>query len=183
MNHKDWYSAQSLKQLLEDYDYDRKQYQPLLSVQSLTQGLEMLNPNFSVELLQLSENFLPNYDNSLAEQLLHGQRCFSRRVILKLDNIPVIWAESLCDIDSFFWRNYLNCGTQSLGRKLFSGNMIDRTEFSYKMFDLESLPFELPESSYGFKSLIARQSTFIYQGENLCLTEWYLPNLRRFFSD
>lgn len=172
-----WYDELHLTELLEKHEYNISQYQPLLEVQSLTQGLEKVNPNFSVELLNLAEIPAPNYSNILPEST---QNYFSRRVILKLDNQPVIWAESLCDIESDFWREYLNCGTQSLGRKLFSGDEIERTPFFYKAFALEELPFNLSNDYLNIKFLIARQSVFIYKNEKLCLTEWYLPNLRRF---
>jgi len=175
-----WHSELHLTELLEKHEYNISQYQPLLAIQSLTQGLEKLNPNFSVELLNLAEVSAPNYSNILPESMQHY---FSRRVILKLDDQPVIWAESLCDIQSDFWREYLNCGTQSLGRKLFSGDEIERTPFFYKAFSLEALPFDLSDDYLNIKFLIARQSVFTYKNEKLCLTEWYLPNLRRFLTN
>lgn len=175
-----WYDKLHLTELLEKYEYNISQYQPLLEVQSLTQGLEKLNPNFSVELLSLGEISAPSYSNILPESRQHH---FSRRVILKLDNQPVIWAESLCDIESGFWREYLNCGTQSLGRKLFSGVDIQRTPFFYKIFTLEALPFALLDDDIEAQLMIARQSVFTYKDEKLCLTEWYLPNLQRFLTN
>lgn len=172
-----WYDAIHLTELLEKYGYNIFQYQSLLEIQSLTQGLEALNPNFSVELLNLAEIFAPNYPNILSES---EQHYFSRQVILKLDDQSVIWAESLCDIQSDFWREYLNCGTQSLGRKLFSGDDMERTPFFYKMFAKTALPFDLSNHNCEVEFLIARQSVFTYQKENLCLTEWYLPSLKQF---
>ena len=177
-----WYDAIHLTELLEKYEDTISQYQPLLEIQSLTQGLEKLNPNFSVELLNLAEISAPNYANILPESK-QTQHYFSRRVILKLDEQPVIWAESLCDIESDFWREYLNCGTQSLGRKLFSGKEIIRTPFFYKIFAVEELPFDLSDNYFNIKFLIARQSVFTYKNEKLCLTEWYLPNLRQFLAN
>ncbi len=166
----DWSEQNFLVELLEAHQYDVSQYQSLLEVQSLTQGLEKLNSNFSVELLSLSESIEhPNY--------------FSRRVILKLDDQPVIWAESLCDVQSEFWREYLNCGTQSLGRKLFSGDTIERTPFFYKIFIDKELPFDLPNDYLSGQIIIARQSVFTYKNEKLCLTEWYLPNLQGFLAN
>lgn len=175
-----WYDELHLTELLEKHEYNISHYQPLLEVQSLTQGLEKLNPNFSVELLSLDEISAPSYPNILTES--KGDY-FSRRVILKLDNQPVIWAESLCDIQSGFWREYLNCGTQSLGRKLFSGDEIQRTPFFYKIFTLEALPFDLLDDDIEAQLMIARQSVFTYKDEKLCLTEWYLPNLQRFLTN
>lgn len=175
-----WYDAIHLTELLEKHEYKISHYQPLLEVQSLTQGLEKLNPNFSVELLNLAEISEQNYSNILSES---KPNYFSRRVILKLDDQPVIWAESLCDIQSDFWREYLNCGTQSLGRKLFSGDEIERTPFFYKAFAVEELPFDLSSDYLNIQFLIARQSVFTYKNEKLCLTEWYLPNLRQFLAN
>lgn len=177
-----WHEQTDLAELLEKCEYTIAQYQPLLEIQSLTQGLEKLNPHFSVRLLSLAESSAPNYPNILPK-FKQAQNYFSRRVILKLDEQPVIWAESLCDVESDFWREYLNCGTQSLGRKLFSGNEITRTPFFYKVFTQEALPFDLFDEDLDIKFLIARQSVFTYKNENLCLTEWYLPNLRRFLTN
>lgn len=177
-----WYEQNYLAELLKKHEYDTALYQPLLTVQSLTQGLEKLNPNFSVELLNLSEVAAPNYFNVWPD--FGGLRhYFSRRVILKLDDNPVIWAESLCDIDSDFWREYLNCGTQSLGRKLFNSDEISRTPFFYKVFTLDELPLGVLNGDFGLKTMIARQSIFTYKNEKLCLTEWYLPNLQRFLEN
>ena len=179
MFRRKWHDQTQLIGLLNQYDFEVDDYQSLLEIQSLTQGLEKLNPNFSVELLNLAEILAPNYPNILPE-LKQRPNYFSRQVILKLDEQPVIWAESLCDVDSQFWCEYLNCGTQSLGRKLFDGhNEITRTNFVYRAFEMYELPFILPEKIC-VQHVIARQSIFTYHHEDLCLTEWYLPNLSQF---
>ena len=156
-----WHSETQLHNLLEQDNARYQSLNNLLTIQSLTKGLEMLGNKFSVELLFLGETEMPAHD-------------FSRQVYLKLDDVPVIWAESLCDLQSGFWRDYLNCGQQSLGRKLFSGEaIIERTPFTYQMF---------PQTHQKLMPLIARRSVFNYNDEKLYLTEFYLPELLTFVN-
>lgn len=168
MHHqRDWYSIDELSSLLSQATLPLTLYEPLLTVQSLTVGLEAIDNHFSVKLLGLSET---------------GTQ-FSRKVVLSLSELPVIWAESLCDRKSEFWRDYLNCGTQSLGRKLFNGqDKISRSSFSYRLFK----SFELPEDAQIYcgesDDIIARRSEFVRQGEILTLTEWYLPSLQQLIN-
>lgn len=169
---QNWYEATQLDELLKQHS-EYENYRLLLEIQSLTQGLEQINPNFSVDLLFLGE--LPE---TLGNPLL-----FSRQVQLKLEDLPVIWAESICDAESDFWCEYLNCGTQSLGRKLFTGKAeIERSEFTYKVFSKEQLPFSMvmQYDLEGINHIISRRSFFMHHQERLCLTEWYLPNIRKF---
>lgn len=180
MQKTDWCQQDQLDSLLQQHNCDDEDYRALLVIQSLTQGLERLNPNFGVTLLGLSEiSLTEEYAQLLPQFMQKHTPYFSRRVILTLDEQPMIWAESLCNVGDQFWREYLHCGTQSLGRKLFNGEkMIERTEFMYRWCSLEMLPFDLSDYDPKAIGVIARQSIFTYANEKLCLTEWYLPPLK-----
>lgn len=166
-----WHPQSALKSLLTDADFDLELYLPLLTIQSLTRGLEGLNPEFSVDLLHLGS-------------LQVGEiQYFSRRVKLKLKEQAVIAAESLCDENSQFWCEYLNCGTQSLGRRLFNGeNVIERTPFEYALIAAKELPDFAQEELYEDEVIIARRSLFFREEEQLSLIEYYLPSLNHFKS-
>lgn len=162
-----WPQHEELSNLLVSSDEIRS-YEELLKMQSLTKGLEMLNANLSVKLLYLGE---------LVEQKNNSVNLFSRKVELCLDGIPVVWAESLCGAQSDFWRDYLNCGTQPLGKKLFNGDQdIQRSLFSYRLFTVDQLPFALNNNEN--EVIIARHSEFIHERESLYLTEYFLPDLK-----
>lgn len=163
-----WFHEDQLHTELTQAGLSIELYEPLLTIQSLTVGLEALKDDFSVNLLFLGEK---------------GD-AFSRQVVLQLSGIAVIWAESLCDQTAHFWCDYLNCGTQSLGRKLFSGeNVIDRSAFSYQIFEPHELPSALRDHCQTpLTTVVARRSTFYFNQESLTLTEYYLPTLQQFAS-
>lgn len=170
-----WYDQSALDALLKNAQLEVQLYQRLLTIQSLTVGLESLNPNFSVDLLYLDE------------VVRGGDTLFSRQVTLNLMDKPVIAAESLCSTESTFWRNYLNCGTASLGRRLFNGeNKIERSAFCYAVIDYDALPpftrQYCDDGSHSHQSMavIARRSIFTFCNETLSLIEYYLPALNIF---
>ena len=170
MNCNVWYPQSELEKLLKICDDEIRNYKQLLTIQSLTQGLESLNASFSVKLLYLGEQ----KNNSF-----HADVIFTRQVHLCLNNAPVVWAESICDVKSMFWRDYLNCGTQALGRKLFDhGNKIYRSPFKYRLFTPDQLPLALVGQNC--QTIIARSSDFMFENEQLCLTEYFLPSLSAF---
>lgn len=147
--------------------------QSLLTVESLTQALEALDPNFSVSLLSLMPS--KNYYSDLPVKA----EMFCRRVILKLSGQAMIYAESVCDMDAMACREYLNCGSTSLGRRLFGGtDSLERSAFSYALFSEKDLPDELRKISSFLEDIIcARRSSFIIEGRSLHVTEWYLSPL------
>jgi len=164
-----WHPQSALRSLLIEAGFDLELYLPLLTIQSLTQGLEGLNPAFSVELLYLGSLKVAD------------KNAFSRRVKLKLEEKAVIAAESLCDLDSQFWQAYLNCGTQSLGRRLFNGeNLIERTPFEYALILVKDLPDFAQEGLKEDEIIVARRSLFYRESEELSLIEYYLPALNQF---
>ncbi len=145
----------------------------LLTVDSLTQGLEALDPHFSVELLALSET--DDYYCDLPQKRV--QLC--RKVQLQLSHSPVIYAESHCSMDAKTWTEYLHCGTSSLGRRLFSPEAkFERSPFRYALFTAKDLSF-LPFSNTLDDNVLicARRSFFIINQQSLFITEWYLPAL------
>lgn len=163
-----WQDHTALNALLLEAGLDIALYRPLLEIQSLTVGLESLHSDFSVTLLHLGA------------VLRDGKQRFSRQVKLKLTGKPVIAAESLCEVESQFWREYLNCGTQSLGRRLFNGeNKIERSTFSYAVIDKVLLP-TFAQDYAGEGKVIARRSIFHNAAQSLSLIEYYLPTLNDF---
>lgn len=144
----------------------------LLTIESLTQGLEALDPQFNVNLLSLKES-----DDYYSEILIKPRK-LCRKVFLELSGEAMIYAESLCDLEAKACCEYLNCGTTSLGRRLFSGNTLERSEFSYAIFKVEALPMVIQKRLQPSSEIIcARRSHFILEEAPLLITEWYLPAL------
>ena len=132
----------------------------LLKARSLTAALRALPHLFSVELLKLGE-----LETECGGRLV-------REVLLKLDGIPVVAARSECRIGSAFWQDILDCGTRPLGERLFQA-------------DLEGArsAFEFAVSGEGCgRYFAARRSQFSHHGEEMLLTEYFLPELKRFIG-
>ena len=103
---------------------------------------------------------------------------YAREVLLCLDSTPVVAARSICPPDDAYWRNILDCGTQSLGFRLFDG----KTEWfrsDFVMVNQHSLLKQrfsrLPEHM-----IALRTSLFEYQQQKLLLAECFLPTLKQF---
>lgn len=145
----------------------------LLTVDSLTQGLESIDPNFSVEIISLTET--NEYDSNELLNPIH----LCRKVALLLSGKAMIYAESHCDIAAIASREFLLCGNHSLGRKLFTlESPLERSLFSYAFFSFEDLPLWVQKQYPSQKMRIcARRSYFLIEGEALFITEWYLPEL------
>ncbi len=147
----------------------------LLTIESLTQGLESIDPQFDVEVLfcgATSQN-----DGEAAISSVH----FCRKVALKLSESAVIYAESHCDPEAAEARSFLECGSSSLGRRLFSQAVkLPRSEFSYAFFSFSCLPLTLQLMLKNNEDLLcARRSYFVIDGQRLFITEWYLPALNQ----
>ena len=132
----------------------------LLKAQSLTAALRALPHLFSVELLKLGE-----LETECGGRLV-------REVLLKLDGIPVVAARSECRIGSAFWQNVLDCGTRPLGERLFQADL----EGARSAFE-----FAVAGEGCG-RYFAARRSRFSHQGEEMLLTEYFLPELKRFIG-
>lgn len=132
----------------------------LLKARSLTAALRALPHTFSVELLKLGE-----LETECGGRLV-------REVLLKLDGIPVVEARSECRIGSAFWQNILDCGTRPLGERLFQADL----EGARSVFE-----FAVAGEGCG-RYFAARRSRFSHQGEEMLLTEYFLPELKRFIG-
>lgn len=128
---------------------------------SLTQALSQLG-DLSVNLIELGESS----DFSDFQDFRLPEKVFSRRVVLCLDGIAVLAAQSVCLSDSH-WRMLLNCGNTPLGQILFSGSL--------KGLQRSPMQYRLPE-----RGLLSRRSWFDYQHERLYLVETFLPAILRF---
>ncbi|QEY26829.1 chorismate--pyruvate lyase family protein [Neisseria zalophi] len=147
----------------------------LIQAQSLTAALRALDASFSVRLLHLgsthsdilfSDGFaIPTPNNG-----------FGRDVLLCLNDIPIVWARSLCAADACVWRELLDCGTRPLGERLFDGSLpLTRSTFEYAI-----LPDTYRFNGCEEQSFLARRSFFDLQNERLGLVECFLPALQSF---
>ena len=136
----------------------------LAQADSLTQALSALGRlTVSLEGLGESAGF------PLFAGLGLPERMFCRRVVLHLDGVPVVRAQSVCGTDSV-WRGILDCGQTPLGKILFSGSL--------QGLRRSRLEFARPKDCE-----LARRSWFDYQGGRLYLAECFLPEILRFQAD
>ena len=143
----------------------------LMQAESLTAALKALAAPFSVRLLHLGAVAWQPHEAGFialaAATPLHG-----REVLLCLDDVPVVWARSMCAAASPEWRLLLDCGTRPLGERLFDGSLpVQRSPFEFALLD-KAVP-----GSGADKGLPARRSFFTLQGETLGLVECFLPAL------
>lgn len=106
---------------------------------------------------------------------------YSREVLLCLDTSPVVAARSICLPSDAYWREILNCGTQSLGSRLFDGKTEwTRSDFTvvYQHSLLKQRFNRLPENI-----IALRTSLFEYKSQKLLLAECFLPALKDFGFD
>ena len=128
---------------------------------SLTQTLSEL-ADFSVKL----KSFGKTSDFPYFADFRPPETMFGRSVILCLNDVPVVHAQSVCAMNSV-WREILDCGRTPLGKILFSGSLngLIRNE----------IQFAQPENY-----LLARRSWFEWQGERLYLVECFLQEIEKF---
>ena len=170
----EWLSLEALRLRSSEKENDLiDRLYSLLTVESLTQGLEAIDPQFDVKMLSLIET--SDYDSPDINKPIH----LCRKVALRLSEAAVIYAESHCNPQASEAVSFLNCGTKSLGRRLFSQEkMLQRSDFSYAFFPLHTLPQSLRQMLRGeCDSLCARRSYFTIDNQALFITEWYLPEL------
>ncbi|MBR2251573.1 MAG: chorismate lyase [Neisseriaceae bacterium] len=103
---------------------------------------------------------------------------YAREVLLCLDATPVVAARSICLPNDAYWREILNCGTQSLGSRLFDG----KTEWTRSDF---TVVYQHSLLKQRFKSLpenivALRTSLFEHNSQKLLLAECFLPTLTPF---
>lgn len=144
----------------------------LMQASSLTEVLTKRPHHFSVRLLhlgpvawQLHEGGFIGLDST---DVLYG-----REVVLCLDEVPVVWARSVCAAQADHWRTLIDCGTQPLGARLFDGSLpLQRTTFEYAYGHWADCA---PE-----QAVWMRRSAFTWQGQFLYLGEAFLPSLTTF---
>lgn len=133
-------------------------WREILTTQSITKFLCDLDRDFSVELL---------YFGQKNERIFGIQNPLFREVYLKLGEQKVVYARSICDKDSIFWRDTLNCKLKPLGEILFSKHIsLKREPFLYAKFDNSP----------------ARFSSFSHKGEDMYLYEYFLPDLKSYLT-
>lgn len=115
-------------------------------------------------------------DVLIAWGLPAGQaQVYVREVYLCLCGTPVVWAVSVCVPQADFWVPYLQCGTQPLGARLFDGSR-----------DFVRSPLQYAYGSHlgcpDARSVWARRSVFRQAGQDLRLTEVFLPALHQWFA-
>lgn len=148
----------------------------VLHAPSLTRKLRSLDAQFSVQLLFLGESTLWDDERQLTTSS-ENPSVWSREVFLCLNNTPVISARSVCLSGSQYWRNTLNCGTQSLGEQLFAQDAppIERTPFTWSLLPIgHRLLHTIKQPAW------VRRSIFSIHRENLLLSECFLPDLQDF---
>lgn len=146
----------------------------LMQTHSLTAALNQLGAVFSVRLLGLGE--MPWRAHEAGLLGLPQQAVYGREVLLCLNDIPVVWARSVCSPQSANWRDVLNCGTRPLGARLFDGSLpLQRTPFDYACA-------VWPDSGQT-QALWLRRSRFDWHGSPLLLSEAFLPELDGFLAE
>ena len=143
----------------------------LMTANSLTAALSRLQAVFSVRLLGLGD--MPWRAHEAGALGLAAGAVYGREVLLCLDNTPVVWARSVCAPEAANWREVLDCGTQSLGARLFDGSLpLQRTPFDYTCA-------VWPDSGEA-QAVWLRRSRFDWRGAPLLLSEAFLPALTSF---
>lgn len=146
----------------------------LMQASSLTVALKSLPYHFSVRLLHLGAVAWQPHEAGWigcdADTSLYG-----REVVLCLDDVPVVWARSVCVANAQQWRDLLNCGTRPLGERLFDHSL-----------PLRRTPFDYAHAVFGdsgvAQAVWMRRSVFDWQGEALFLGEAFLPSLAGFLN-
>lgn len=156
---------------LEHPPLDNAALVALMTAQSLTAALKARGARFAVDV-----RFQGDID---AARLRADERLaaahYAREVRLLLDDVPVVWARSVCAASACGWREVLACGNQPLGARLFGGGVAAvRSPFRYALLDAG-------EVADADGAVWLRQSRFTARGDVLVLSEAFLPGLSRYF--
>ena len=140
-----------------------------LSVSSLTCLLKEAPGAFSLELLFVGHRHLT------AEARIGNEpvgNYLMREVYLSLEGKHCVFARSLLLHGEKAWINLIDCGDRPLGEHIFAIPGVRRSTFTFYSLP----PFFLPEIE---QRLIARQSLFNKEKQDLLLTECFLPNFEK----
>ncbi|QRN41745.1 MAG: chorismate lyase [Neisseriaceae bacterium] len=155
-------------------DIAQREFFKFIQMPSLTRFLKSLPYDFSVQLTYLGQKALSAQDAISMEE---ASVYFVREVSLMLDAIEVVRARSSCLVSSVYWCQFLDCGVQPLGEKLFDIQTVSRSALR---FGLISKEHNLIKTYEVIDNAIFRQSTLTVGYENLILTECFLPSIRQF---
>lgn len=157
-------------------DYpDNNEFAELLnSCGSMTEQLKKLHYDFSVELLKTEI-----VDNKI-----------SRYTLLKLNNIPVIIAESSCLIsDTVFYEIIKNADTTPIGKYLFAKNShiirsnVETTQIkSSDITNSQIIQSFLLNNFSPLQFFWLRTSVFRHSQQQMNLNETILPNIYKFIN-
>ncbi len=144
----------------------------LMQAPSLTAALKALPARFSVRLRHLGAVAWQVHEAG-AIGLPAGAPVYGREVCLCLDEVPVVWARSVCAPQAAAWRTVLDCGERPLGERLFDGTLpLQRSGFDYAQARWTNCPVD--------EACWLRRSVFDWQQQPLLLVEVFLPSLVSF---
>ncbi len=167
-----WIIVHSLTSL--DYPDNNEFAELLNSCGSMTEQLKKLHYDFSVELLKTEIS-----DNKI-----------SRYTLLKLNNTPVIIAESSCLItDDIFFEIIKNADTTPIGKYLFAKNsQIIRSNVEITQIKSHGITNAQIIQSFILKNFSPSQlfwlrtSVFRHSQQQMNLNETILPNIYKFIN-
>ncbi|MDF7675701.1 chorismate lyase [Neisseriaceae bacterium ESL0693] len=163
LNH--WISAQDLIHTLPMVN----NHIALLTAIPLTDALKKLDTDFSVVVRQLGEGDIEADEYPL----LCTQVGYRREVQLCLSGTAVIWARSICRTDAFHWQKSMQCGTQTLGSRIYQ-KPHQRSVFEFACLD------QYHHCNPTNQPVLARRSSLLQYQTPLLLTETFLPAIKNF---
>lgn len=153
-------------------------YDWLVDVGSLTTRLKLHGQAFTVEIL--TEGQYPLSDDEKTKLNLVDNIGFVREVLLKVDNVPWVFARSVMPLNKLTapGGELDKLGNRSLGSVLFNAPDMQRSEIEIAEFDSCSKVYTLSQilSSVSRKSLFGRRSCFLLSGQSLLVAEVFLPD-------
>ena len=143
----------------------------LIQAPSLTLALQDTGADFRVQVAFQGEWAQLWPGEEVADNAFHVRQAW-----LLLDDMPVVWARSVCPLAGT-WPSILACGTQPLGKRLFDGRLAaERSPLAFA-----AVPPEQQEQAA--RAVCLRRSIFDLNGEKMVLTEGFMPELARFLEE
>lgn len=126
-------------------------------------------------------------DERMALRLRCPARAWVREVELLCDGVPVVFAHSALASEHLrgVWRGVRGLGQRSLGSMLFSDARVQRQPFGFRCLNNGHSLYERARSAWPTqvpgkqapRTLWARRSLFVLQGQALAVTEVFLPTV------
>ncbi len=152
----------------------------LIDNSSLTARLKARYTNFVVQPVLL-KNAKSLDDESILLGLKTSQYVLIREVLLKGNNVPVVFAHSALPHASLrgAWNGLGRLGTKPLGATLFANPKVKRTPLSYKKLSAHHKLYQRATAHLTIKPthLWARRSIFSLNCAKILVTEIFLPKL------